>query len=573
MNLAAVANRHAAAARRYLAVLCAAVLCVLWFFGICGLPLPEGINPLVNPSGYCMAQLLLFLLILPAAWPTLKSGACAMFAMRPDAAALLCTAATAALADAALLAVRVALAADRGEGMLASRLAAESPLPLLGAALTAAALAARRRELQTLRLVMRASRIILPCMAALAVGIGGMELLRGVGGAQAAHAALLTLSMSAPTALLLAAPLLAFAAEKRTAVPLSCAAWEEIGTATAFDLDEAALREAALSLDDLYAPGGNKPALLATAAALADGAAHPYAAALQDAAAHLGLRLPRAAHRLALADGFGGTVHRRTWRFVADGAAAPELIRRTDFGGRQALYAFADGTFRGVLLFAKQFCPAAIAAQDSLRAEGLAVAADGEAIKARTRREKVLHVTRDGATIRLTNADDTFSAHVPTSAALAETILLVRHMTTAFRMAVSISAATLLLCVPLARGAVDGSDPMALAAAAAIRLAATVTVLLLSLFVRRTPPPEIHVEEERPAMFGKVNYTIHVEGMSCSHCAAHVKTALESIRGVSADVVLDEKVAHVKCPAALDEKQLAAAVTEAGYTVASIERV
>ena len=143
MNLAAVANRHAAAARRYLAALCAAVLCVLWFFGICGLPLPEGINPLVNPSGYFMAQLLLFLLILPAAWPTLKSGACATFAMRPDAAALLCTAATAALADAALLAVRVALAADRGEGMLASRLAAESPLPLLGAVLTAAALAAR----------------------------------------------------------------------------------------------------------------------------------------------------------------------------------------------------------------------------------------------------------------------------------------------------------------------------------------------------------------------------------------------------------------------------------------------
>ncbi len=74
-------------------------------------------------------------------------------------------------------------------------------------------------------------------------------------------------------------------------------------------------------------------------------------------------------------------------------------------------------------------------------------------------------------------------------------------------------------------------------------------------------------------MFGKVNYTIHVEGMSCSHCAAHVKTALESIRGVSASVELDEKLAHVKCPAALDEKQLADAVTEAGFTVASIERV
>ena len=162
--------------------------------------------------------------------------------------------------------------------------------------------------------------------------------------------------------------------------------------------------------------------------------------------------------------------------------------------------------------------------------------------------------------------------HVPTPAVLAETVLLARRMTAALRTAVGVSAAALLLCVLLAAD-VGSLGAAALTAAAAIRLAATVTVLLLSCFVRRMPPPEIHVEEERPAMFGKVNYTIHVEGMSCSHCAAHVKTALESIRGVSADVVLDEKVAHVKCPAALDEKQLAAAVTEAGFTVASVERV
>ena len=74
-------------------------------------------------------------------------------------------------------------------------------------------------------------------------------------------------------------------------------------------------------------------------------------------------------------------------------------------------------------------------------------------------------------------------------------------------------------------------------------------------------------------MFGKINYTIHVEGMSCSHCAAHVKSALESIRGVSAKVELEEKTAHVKCPASLDEKLLSAAITEAGFTVASVERV
>lgn len=573
MNLTAVAKQRMAAARLGLAALCAAALCGLWFFGICGLPLPDGVDPRANPSGYCMAQIMLFLLILPAAWPSLRGGARAMLAMQSNAASLLCTAATAALADNAQLAVRAALAVDRGEKMLAGRLVTESPLPLLGAAVAAIAFAARRGELQTPRLLTRVCRIILPCMAALALGIGGMELLRGAGAAQAAHAALLVLSLGAPTSLLFASPLLTFAAGKRADVPLSCADWEEIGTATAFCFDETALREAALSLDDLYAIGGNKPALLSTAAALADGTAHPYASALHDAAACLGLRLPRTARRLAYADGFGGTVHRRTWRFAADDADAPELIRRTDFGGRQALYAYADGAFRGVLLFANQPCPAAIAAQGRLCGEGLAASVGDKPTNPRTRREKVLHVTRDGATIRLTNADETFSAHVPTPAALAETVLLARRMMAALQAAVGVSAAALLLCIPLALGAADGLGAAALAAAAAVRLAAAVTVLLLSLFVRRMPPPEIHVEEERPAMFGKVNYTIHVEGMSCSHCAAHVKTALESIRGVSADVVLDEKAAHVKCPAALDEKQLAAAVTEAGYTVASIERV
>ena len=572
MNPEAAAKQRTAAARRNLSALCAAALCVLWFFGVFGLPLPSGVCPRVNPSGYCMAQILLFLPILSAALPILKSGVRAMRAVRPDAAALLLLATAAALADAALLAVRVALAADDGALLTASRLAAESPLPMPGTALAAAAFAARRKDWQASRTVMHTCRILLPCLGALSFGICGMELLRGAGFAAAMHTALLVLSLGAPPSLLLAAPLLAFAAGKRTARPLSCRDREELGAATAICFDDAAMREAAPSLDDLYVTAGSKTALLAAAAALADGAENPYAAALQDAAAYLGLRLPHAAHGPAPTEGFGGTVHRRAWRFVSDGADAPELIRRTDFGGRQALYAFADGAFCGVLLFANAPLPDAAAAQACLRAEGLAVTVGDRQTNPHVRREKVLHVTRDGATIRLTNADGTFSMHVPTPAVLAETVLLARRMTAALRTAVGVSAAALLLCVLLAAD-VGSLGAAALTAAAAIRLAATVTVLLLSCFVRRMPPPEIHVEEERPAMFGKVNYTIHVEGMSCSHCAAHVKTALESIRGVSADVVLDEKVAHVKCPAALDEKQLAAAVTEAGFTVASVERV
>ena len=74
-------------------------------------------------------------------------------------------------------------------------------------------------------------------------------------------------------------------------------------------------------------------------------------------------------------------------------------------------------------------------------------------------------------------------------------------------------------------------------------------------------------------MFGKVHYTMKIDGMSCTHCSARVKTALETLRGTSAEISLDEKTARVKCPASLGAEALTKAVTEAGYTVLSCERV
>ena len=74
-------------------------------------------------------------------------------------------------------------------------------------------------------------------------------------------------------------------------------------------------------------------------------------------------------------------------------------------------------------------------------------------------------------------------------------------------------------------------------------------------------------------MFGKVQYTMHIKGMSCAHCSARVKCALEAIRGVSATVSLEEKVARIKCSASLDAGKLTEAVTSAGFTVESVEKV
>ena len=61
--------------------------------------------------------------------------------------------------------------------------------------------------------------------------------------------------------------------------------------------------------------------------------------------------------------------------------------------------------------------------------------------------------------------------------------------------------------------------------------------------------------------------TFDVEGMMCTHCAAHVKEALEEVEGVkSAAVSLENKQAAVTYDeATVTPTQLAAAVKEAGY--------
>jgi copper chaperone CopZ len=59
---------------------------------------------------------------------------------------------------------------------------------------------------------------------------------------------------------------------------------------------------------------------------------------------------------------------------------------------------------------------------------------------------------------------------------------------------------------------------------------------------------------------------LKIEGMTCEHCAAHVKKALEGVAGVkSADVKLKKKSAAVDHGGSVSLDALKAAVTEAGY--------
>ena len=65
--------------------------------------------------------------------------------------------------------------------------------------------------------------------------------------------------------------------------------------------------------------------------------------------------------------------------------------------------------------------------------------------------------------------------------------------------------------------------------------------------------------------------TLHVEGMMCQHCVAHVKKALEELPGVTAEVDLDGGKAVVRAEKLPEDAVLTGAVTEAGYKVVGIE--
>ncbi len=65
---------------------------------------------------------------------------------------------------------------------------------------------------------------------------------------------------------------------------------------------------------------------------------------------------------------------------------------------------------------------------------------------------------------------------------------------------------------------------------------------------------------------------IHVVGMGCEKCVAHVKEALEGLNGVtSAEVSLDTNTAVITMSNDVADTAIIAAIDEAGYDVSKIE--
>ena len=65
---------------------------------------------------------------------------------------------------------------------------------------------------------------------------------------------------------------------------------------------------------------------------------------------------------------------------------------------------------------------------------------------------------------------------------------------------------------------------------------------------------------------------LHIEGMSCMHCAGRVEAALSDVQGVvMAKVDLEGKKATVQTNGDVGDEALAKAVTDAGYTVVDVK--
>lgn len=65
---------------------------------------------------------------------------------------------------------------------------------------------------------------------------------------------------------------------------------------------------------------------------------------------------------------------------------------------------------------------------------------------------------------------------------------------------------------------------------------------------------------------------ILIDGMSCGHCANHVKEALSQLNGVaSVDVNLKEKYAILDTNIDVKDEDIKLAIDDAGYEVVGIE--
>lgn len=413
--------------------------------------------------------------------------------------------------------------------------------------------------------------------------------------------AFLFAAMACPCTVVLSPALVAVLSAKKAAeygVSFACVSTpEKLGRVKEIIIEQRGLvTEKDYSLYDVYAADGDKINLIAVSAAIEEHFDHPFASAVISAAKQVGAPRLAAEHcfeicgRGVSASVAGDKYFLGNKKLLRDKKIPiPEAVAQLDFGIYTPLFVAKNDQFFGFMLMYGKMTFGAVEALGEIGNLGIRriLLADEEREELErsfdillTEREKVLQEFKKGAKIKAMTVTER-------PVAKAEVVAVTSHgaqgdLTVASlhgTLAALILGRRTLLCIKLSL-LLPATTSLAFAFLAAIGNAFLPTVSLMAsalplafcVGITHTEVPKFTSSEE-DEMFGKVNYTIKIEGMSCTHCSARVKTALESLRGVSAEVSLEEKLARVKCPASTTAETLAKAVTDVGFTVVSTERV
>jgi copper chaperone CopZ len=68
-----------------------------------------------------------------------------------------------------------------------------------------------------------------------------------------------------------------------------------------------------------------------------------------------------------------------------------------------------------------------------------------------------------------------------------------------------------------------------------------------------------------------IKHELKIDGMSCNHCAMHVKKALEAIDGLEVESVEIGSARVWYDENAIKQKQIQEKIEEAGYTLVSVQ--
>ena len=385
--------------------------------------------------------------------------------------------------------------------------------------------------------------------------------------------------------------------------------------------------------DLLPADGVSEGELLALAHALEQHSEHPLARAVIAEAEARGLTPDEVTDFRALAgNGLtatlrGSTLTGGSQSFIAAQVAVPDaMLRKAEAlagAGKTPLFFARDGQLLGVIAVADVIKPESPQAVRELQGMGIRVVmltGDNErtarAIGAQAGVDEVIAgVLPDGkeSVVRtlqaqgkiamvgdgindapaLTRADVGIAIGAGTDIAIdAADVVLMHSRLTDVPAAIRLSRATLrnihenlfwaffynIIGIPLAAGVwypLFGLklNPMFGAAAMSLSSFCVVTnALRLNLFNLHDAGKDKPIRNKKHKEAKTMEKTLHIEGMMCAHCEAHVKKALEAIDGVSAAVVSHEKgTAVVTLTKPVDNDVLRQAVEAQEYKVLSID--